>query len=80
MARFRQLSPWYWIVLGALLLLGVVSVANLVLGWEQTWIIVATPLVGIGTSIFTFRLLWKQWDHPSFHPDDPQSGVTKTGQ
>lgn len=76
MSRFRHLSPWYWVVLVTLLVTGALSVANQLLGWEQKWIMFAVPIVFIAASIFTFRMLWKQTDHPAFHRDNSGSDET----
>jgi hypothetical protein len=69
MPRIRHLSRWYWAFLIVVLTFTGLAVANQLLGWEQGWIIAALPIVGIATSIYTFRLLWKQSDHPAFHRD-----------
>jgi len=68
MPRTRHLSRWHWVILAAALTFAAVSVANLLFGWDNEWITAALPVVGIATSIYTFRLLWKRSDHPAFHP------------
>lgn len=73
MSRPRQLSPWYWVMLGALVLAAVLFVTNLVSGWAPNWLPLAVMLIVLGSNIFTFRMLWRQSDHPAFHGDQRRS-------
>lgn len=67
MSRVRRLSPWYWVMLSVLLVAWGVFVSNLFLDWAPKWLTSAALLVPLVASVYTFRMMWKQTDHPAFH-------------
>ena len=71
MSRFRKPSPAYWVMLGALLVVGVLWISDLFTGWSPKWFMLVFFGVLFLVNVFTFRTLWKQSDHPAFHPKKP---------
>ena len=70
MSRLRSLSPWYWVMLSALLVALGVFVSDLFLDWAPKWLTFTATLAPLAAGIYTIRLLWKQTDHPAFHGDE----------
>ena len=70
MSRLRSLSPWYRVMLSALLLACGVFVSDLFLDWAPKWLTFTASLAPLAAGIYTFRLRWKQTDHPAFHGDE----------
>ncbi|WP_419819355.1 hypothetical protein [Glaciibacter flavus] len=71
MPSLRTQSAWFWTLLGALTVGLALAILNVVLGWDQKWIIALLPFLGMAASIYTFRRLWKGSDHPAFHERCP---------
>jgi CHASE2 domain-containing sensor protein len=69
MSRLRQLSPLYWVMLGALAVAGLFLVCHYAFGWGPRWLPLVVLSVVFASNLFTFRMLWKQSDHPAFHAD-----------
>ena len=69
MSRSRQLSLPYWVALGALGLIGVFWVTDLVYDWAPKWLALAAIIAVLAVNVFTFRMLWKNSDRPGFHRD-----------
>ena len=68
MPRRRQLSPWYWVMIAAMAVAGVLLVSHFAFDWGPRWLPLAVSGVVLASNIFTFRMLWKQSDHAAFHP------------
>lgn len=56
-------------MLGALVVVGVLWVSDLVVGWAPRSLLPVVMVIVLASNVFTFRLLWKQSDHPAFHKD-----------
>jgi CHASE2 domain-containing sensor protein len=78
MSRFRPLSPWYWVLLGALVVAGLFLIAHFAFGWGPRWLPLVVMGVVLVSNIFTFRTLWKWSDHPDFHPAKDRIGARPT--
>lgn len=75
MSRLRRLSPSYWVMLGVYVVVGALWVSDLLVGWAPSGLLLPVVLAtAFASSVFAFRLMWKQTDHPAFHPDPRSSG------
>ena len=80
MTRLSRLSPWYWVMLAALVIALVLYVANFVLGWGLAWLSLVLVLVSLVSNVYIFRQLWKQTDHRAFHKPEPDSDAKSTSK
>ncbi|MBG6214746.1 putative membrane channel-forming protein YqfA (hemolysin III family) [Cryobacterium sp. CAN_C3] len=69
MRWIRKLTPLYRMMLGALFLGLVALVTDTVFDWAPNWLILAFYAILFTSNVYTFRMLWKQTDHPAFHGD-----------
>lgn len=63
-------------MLVVLVLALVLFVANRVLDWNLAWMELGLIVVPLVLNIYTFRILWKQSDHPAFHGRDGERSRT----
>ena len=74
MSRLRRLSPSYWVILGLYIVVGALWVSDLFIGWAPSGLLLPVLLATtFASSVYTVRILWKQSDHPAFHPDSRSS-------
>ena len=74
MSRLRRISPWNWVMLGALVVAGALLVSDFLVGWAPSWLLFVVLTVVFASNVLTVRMAWKQTDHPAFHPDPRNSG------
>ena len=67
MRALGNLRKWQWIVIVGMLALITLGVLNIVLDRWAPAISLVLGVAGLALSVITFRLLWKQSDHLSFH-------------
>jgi len=70
MTRRRKLGPGYWAAFGALAVAGALIVWNLLTGLAHPWLGLTAAIITVATSLWTFRLLWKQSDPRNRHPGE----------
>jgi hypothetical protein len=75
MSRFRHLSPWYWAMLGVVLLAGLTLTAGVVFGWMPRWLPLVCSIVFLTANGYVFRMLWKQSEPPALRGPNPDRTI-----
>jgi CHASE2 domain-containing sensor protein len=69
MSRFRHLSPWYWVMLGAVVVAGLGYLGAFLFDWMPTWLPLTASLIILAVTAYNFRMLWKQSEPPALRQD-----------
>jgi hypothetical protein len=70
MSRFQRVLRGYWAMLVFLVVALGLQIANRVFGWNVAWLQLMLSVAPLVVSVYVFRVLWKQSDHPAFHGRD----------
>jgi UDP-N-acetylmuramyl pentapeptide phosphotransferase/UDP-N-acetylglucosamine-1-phosphate transferase len=75
MSNFRQQPTSYWVALLAVTIMGLLFFSDVVFDWAPRWLGLLVWLTILASSIYSFRMRWKQTDHPAFHPNQQSAGT-----
>jgi membrane protein implicated in regulation of membrane protease activity len=65
MPRFERVSPWYWVMLAALILAGFVYLGTFFFDWLPAWLRLATLGVLFLSLFVTTRVAWRRSEPPA---------------
>jgi hypothetical protein len=74
----RVLSPWYWVMLGTLIVVGLLWVSDQVFRWGISWLSTVAMVTVFVSTIFVFRMMWKQAANPALRRDERREGSQPT--